>query len=526
MTSPWIHRLFLAGLCAVATAGAHAQSDKISLYKQYTLTDLSCGNGNSCWGYVSPSGREYALMGCSNKLAFVEITDPAHSSFFASIPHSDGLWADVKVYKDCAYVVTENSGTGIQVIDLSQIDNHVVTLVKTIASPGRSHTINIDTDSGFLYCVGTNQGTGTTMCFSLADPKNPVQVGSPSLTGDKYVHECQVVTYKTGPYAGKQIMFAGGTQRGFEIWDVTNKNAVTLMKRVNYPFVGYCHQGWLSDDRKTFYVNDEFDEWQNGIAVRTLVFDVSVLETADLVATYSNNRPSIDHNLYVKNGFITHSNYSSGIWIFDGNSDPKNPTYRGYYDTFPQDDRTDYVGTWSNWTFPSGTVIASDINGGLFILDASEATKTPFKTDNINVTAGAIVSGGVAQVQTVDQQYLVVGRGPATLGGDPVKIEFEGKSLWTDVSKLRFEVTDKVNTLGLQQTLELWDWTTNAWVSATNSNPLKTDALYTVQGSNPDRFVDQTTKMMKARLSLRQTGPVTTNLLQVSIDKAGWIVNP
>ena len=33
-------------------------------------------NGNDCWGFVSPSGREYALMGTSSGTAVVEITNP------------------------------------------------------------------------------------------------------------------------------------------------------------------------------------------------------------------------------------------------------------------------------------------------------------------------------------------------------------------------------------------------------------------------------------------------------------------
>ncbi|MBS1715075.1 MAG: choice-of-anchor B family protein [Armatimonadetes bacterium] len=528
MTSTWIHRLLLAGLCSAAALWADAQLTKnVTLYKNLSLGSFNASAGNDCWGYVSPSGREYALFSANNKLAFVEVTDPANPVYFANVPHTSSTWGDVKVYQSTAYAVTEAQGTGVQVIDMSDIDNHNVTLVKTLTSPGRTHNLCLDTVSGFLYTCGSRDGTGTTMCFNLANPLNPVRVGSNSIT-TTYQHDAQVVTYTEGPYAGKQIMFGSGEDRGMEIWDVTNKNSVSLIRRISYPFVGYTHQGWLSPDKKYFYVDDELDEYYGGVSTtRTLVFDVSVLATADLVATYTTGTTSIDHNLYNRNGFVFQADYSSGLRIFDTNVDRFNPPQVGWYDTFPADDRTDFVGAWSNYAFfPSGTVLISDINSGLYIVDVSEATKTPFKTDNVTIAAGAIVSGGVSQLLTVDQQYLVVGRGPATLGGDPVKIEFEGTCLWSDVSKLRFEMTGKVNTLGLQQTLELWDWTTNSWTQAAVSNPLTTDALYTVLGSNPDRFVQQTTKLMKARLSLRQTGPVTTNLLQVSIDKAGWIVNP
>ncbi|NIQ84227.1 MAG: regulator, partial [Acidobacteria bacterium] len=61
--------------------------------------------GNDCWGYTSPSGREYALMGIRNAMVIVEVTTPASPQIIASIPHIDTLWCDVKVYGTRAYVV-------------------------------------------------------------------------------------------------------------------------------------------------------------------------------------------------------------------------------------------------------------------------------------------------------------------------------------------------------------------------------------------------------------------------------------
>ena len=71
-------RALVLGFTALAftTAQAQFQSSNVTLYKQFTLAQLGASSGNSCWGYVSPSGREYAIMGCSNKAAFVEITLP------------------------------------------------------------------------------------------------------------------------------------------------------------------------------------------------------------------------------------------------------------------------------------------------------------------------------------------------------------------------------------------------------------------------------------------------------------------
>lgn len=508
-------------------ASAQYPSDKVSLYQRLSLSTLGATSGNDCWGYVSPSGREYALMGCNNRTAFVEVTNPASPVYFTHIPHSSSTWSDIKVYRNHAYVTTEASGTGIQVIDLSNIDNHQVTLVRTIASPGRTHNIHIDETSGFLYTCGSRDGTGTTMCFDLSTPGNPVQVGSNTLT-TVYQHDVQVKTFTEGPYAGRQIMFGSGEGRGLEIWDVTDKNNTFLVRRVAYPFVGYCHQGWLSSDYKYFYVNDEFDESQNSISTRTLVFDVSVLETADLVNTFTSGRPAVDHNLYYKNGFIFEANYRSGLRIFNANGNPTAPVQVGYFDTYPTNDNASYDGAWSNYPyFPSGTVIISDINRGLFIVDVTEATKTKFPVQTAVIERGVAAGGDVSKLGASDDDYMTVKRGiTANQSESPILIVMEGTSLWTDITKLSFSIEGKVNTAGLQVTLELYDYVAATWVQPQSVTGTTTDTTLTVTGSNVDRFIEAGTKKMKARVSVRSIGPTSLSQWQISLDQAEWTVNP
>jgi len=94
-------------------------SENVLLQTWMDLGDFgNPSNGNDCWGYTSPSGREYALMGLSNAMAVIEITDPTNPSIIGSISHSSSLWADIKVYQDVAYVSNE-SGGGIDVVDLA-----------------------------------------------------------------------------------------------------------------------------------------------------------------------------------------------------------------------------------------------------------------------------------------------------------------------------------------------------------------------------------------------------------------------
>lgn len=363
----------LAGLVAAAmppaTARAQYESSNISLYKQFTLADFgNAGNGNSCWGYVSGSGREYAIMGVSNKVAFVDITDPVNSQIVATVSHTNSLWADMKVYGDYCYVVNE-AGGGIQVIDISNIDNGVATLVRSVSSPSTSHTIGVNTDSGFLYPTGSSTDNGGLLIFSLADPSNPVKVNAWNTT---YVHEGHVVTYTSGPYAGKEIafLFCGG--QGIYIVDVTNKSNLVNLTHKTYPCLNYCHQGWTTDDRRYLFVDDELDEvYGCRNQTTTYVFDIADLSNIQLVNTFSNGINVPDHNLYYLNGLLFESNYGTGLRVWDV-SDVMAPAEIGYFDTYPGSNPLDFVGDWSNYPyFPSGTVIAGDINRGLFVLNVA-----------------------------------------------------------------------------------------------------------------------------------------------------------
>ena len=513
-------RSSLCLLLAFAAVGAHADgeyaSSKVKLLAHFDLAQLSARSGNTCWGYVSASGREYALMGCSNKTAIVDVTEPAKSRLITSVPHSEGLWSDIKVYKDICYVGTENSGSGIQVIDLSKIDEGKATLIKTLPTPGRSHTIALDPVGAFLYTCGSNEGVpkGATTCFSLKDPRDPQKTGAATLT-PVYQHEAEVVTYQTGKYKGKTVLFGGGEGRGLEIWDVTDKDKPFLIKRVAYPFVGYCHQGWLSADWKYFYVNDEFDEATNSIATRTLVFDVSDLENADLVSTYSTGKPSIDHNLYTRNDFNFHANYTTGLWIFDANDNPLNPRLCGYFDTYPADDNAHFDGAWSNYPLlPSGTVLISDINQGLFVVDVSEATKTSIKATSASAE-------GVKGAWSMDSLADADDNGAEVSGKGTGSVVFEGKCRWQLPSKLAFNMHAKAAKSGLSGTVEFYDWKAAKYDDAQSFETGTSYSDAAASATKVARYIEPGTKRVRARVTFKGKGSWSA-----TVDQAGWTVNP
>lgn len=362
----------------------------ITLSDFTTLTGQAQENGNSCFGYTSPSGREYAIMGLYSGTAFVEVTNPANAQFAGYIDGPNSLWRDIRVYQNYAYAGSEGGG-GIQVISLANIDaaTNRVTLVNTVTADGTiptqaTHTLEINVASGFLYrCGGGNNGL---RIYSLANPASPQFVAQWS---DRYVHECQVVNYTSGPYAGREIAivcsgFNGGhNQTGLDFLDVTNKqNIVNLYPpRLFWPNAGYSHQIWLSPDRNYAYLNDELDEGNFSINTRTIVVDTRFLKdaafTAPAVASvFFGPNAAVGHNLYTLNNLIFESNYRAGLRIYC-TANPTAPTEIAYFDTYPNDDAANFNGAWNNYPyFPSGTVIVSDIERGLFVLDVSQAANT------------------------------------------------------------------------------------------------------------------------------------------------------
>lgn len=351
-------------------------SNGITLQSWLTVGELSAvaNGGADCWGHVSGSGREYAIVGLTNCVTFVDMTNPTSPFVVGHVPGVLSTWRDIKVFQDHAYIVSEgsfgkNNGGGIQVIDMTNIDSAGITLVNTIsdATDDDTHNIALDPDSGYAYrCGGRALGL---RAYDLSVPSAPVLVGQ---WNDRYVHDAQIVTYTDGPYAGREIAFCcsgvgtgGGGDPAFDILDVTTKGMIKTLAQIHYPQPGYSHQVWISPDRKYAYLNDELDE-DGALSTTTHVIDIADLKSPVAMPAFANTSTSIGHNLYVAGGMIFEANYRSGLRVFSA-TDPQNPKEVAYFDSYPNSDSASFTGMWSNYPyFPSGNIVCSDINRGFF----------------------------------------------------------------------------------------------------------------------------------------------------------------
>lgn len=361
----------LAGLSGQTGLGSvEFESQGVELLSWLPVSWLNPGDtgGNDCWGYVSPSGTEYALMGTHHGTAIVSLADPSAPTLVEFISGAASTWRDIKTYDHYAYAVSEGGG-GIQVFDLDQVDQGIVVELPNILTGGNyaTHNVAIDTESGYLYRCG-GSGNGLRM-YSLANPASPTYVGS---WNNIYVHDAQIVTYTSGPYAGRQIAFCcggynnGHSNTGLYVVDVTSKNSPWVRDSISYSGASYSHQGWLSEDRQLFYLDDELDE--GGQAhTRTIVFDVSNLNNLSVETQFESSAKSIGHNLYTRGDYVFEANYRAGLRVFDV-SDHMNAEEVAWFDTYPGDDRANFNSLWSCYPhFPSGIVIGSDIEKGLFV---------------------------------------------------------------------------------------------------------------------------------------------------------------
>lgn len=394
--------------------------DNVDYYAHLTPMDLLAENKdgvtaslNDIWGWIDPeTGNEYALVGLTDGVTFVDVTNPAEPVVVGKLSepvnnsaeinplmarHDDqegfkeaSSWRDLKVYQNYVYVVSEQGTYGLQVFDLTRLRDvqgspQTFTQDNNYSQFGNAHNVAINPETGYAYVVGSTQGGtcaqqgGLHMINLIDNPGEPTFAGcyfeenAGGITGGRagYIHDTQCVIYQ-GPDAdhqGQELCFSS-SETSFTITNVEDKDQAFTIFNGSYSGNQYSHQGWLTDDHRYFFMNDELDELRDHNNTRTYVWNVEDLDNPEMIGFYEHNTVSVDHNLYVKGDLLYQANYTSGLRVLDiQNPEPESISTLGFFDTTPENNQPGFAGLWSVYPYLSGDkVIVSDIDNGLFIL--------------------------------------------------------------------------------------------------------------------------------------------------------------
>ncbi len=376
--------------CAGGRAAGHPchDIDLLALMPRSALGAARNESVNDLWGWADPqTGREYALVGRAAGVSMVDVTAPTQPHLVGLLPTRfvASAWRDIKTIDHYMLVGADASPFhGLQIFDLQQLRG--VSGAAPVFTPtvdylgaglgfgqggllGSSHNIAVNEESGFAYVLGSDTCAAGLHMVDLRNPLQPFFAGC--FADDGYTHDAQCVNYR-GPdagFAGRELCFAANEDT-ITVVDVTDHANPTQISRVTYSGSAYTHQVWLTEDQRYLLVDDELDELNAGHPTRTRVFDYADVANPSLIGIYDAKTSATDHNMYVKDRFAYQANYKSGLRILSlEDVDQGRLSELAFFDTYPASDEPGFEGAWSVYPFlPSGNILVSSINEGLFVL--------------------------------------------------------------------------------------------------------------------------------------------------------------
>jgi choice-of-anchor B domain-containing protein len=340
-----------------------AQSPTVNMRLRSKMSFPAKSGANIC-GYTS-NGREYAIHTTDTMTYIIDVTNPDVPKVVRRITAAPSLWHEVKVYRNYAYITSENGIYGVQIVDLSRLPDSTGTIknfqsdaTRGLINVAATHALHIDTAKGFCYLFGgahiLASGVsvqGAAVLDIKTDPLNPRYVGNYNL---KYIHD---------GYAENDTLYAGHIYDGtFAIIDFRDKSNPIVLSTTRTP-TAFTHNTWLTTDHKTVLTADE------NCGSYLASYDVSNPQQPrflDKIRTIAEEN-AIIHNTHVVNDYAVTSWYTEGVLITDVHR-PSNIVNVAQYDAF-DGDRGGFIGTWGVYPFfPSGNLVVSNITAGDFFV--------------------------------------------------------------------------------------------------------------------------------------------------------------
>lgn len=325
---------------------------------------------NGIWGWHDGAGKEYAIIGTGPGVYFVEVTNPASPQLrdFVQGRRDSCIWREIKTYGNYCYMVSDDgSPNSFQIADMSYLPDSVHLVHDDTTIFKRSHTIWVDGNK--LYCGSVKGGTAgsfaTMAVYSLANPAQPALIRRldddyPGLVG--HVHDM---------FVRNDTVYASCGNDGLYVFKLQSNGQFTLLGSMTTYFdQGYNHSSTLTEDGNYLILCEEVPD---NLYVK--IVDVSDLSNIALVSWFKSNPGATPHNPFLVGDQVVIAYYQDGVQVFDI-SNPNLAVKTGFFDTYYQNTGgypwPAYAGCWGAYPYlPSGVVLASDMQNGLFVLDAS-----------------------------------------------------------------------------------------------------------------------------------------------------------
>lgn len=363
------------------------QAELLAHWKVDTIPGSRAYNNayNEVWGVVV-NDVEYGIIGSTLGTHVFDLSDPSNpiEIFFVKGATSSTqiVHRDYHDYKGYLYAVAdEGRSSTLQIIDISTLPESIDIVYDSGDLIFRSHNIFIDTVTAKLYsCIsdGNTLDFSPLRVFDISDPVAPKVLGDYRRLGNVSISQVH------DAYINNDLAYLNCGPRGLIIANFEDMNEPQVHSYIasrSLELAGYNHSGWLSNDGTTYYVSDE--EWGEPIKV----LDVRDLENVELSMTIdagSISPLSIAHNQVVAGDYLYISYYYDGLQVYDI-SDPLSPERVMNYPTSQIPHRENYEGSWGVYPlFPSGIVLVSDMQEGLFILKGPDYLET--SVDEIGAT--------------------------------------------------------------------------------------------------------------------------------------------
>lgn len=402
----------------IAGKSGEFSCNKLDLLAHVPLAALGNSNshGNDIWGHYDLNDkREYALVGLTNGVSIVEVTDPVNPRVVNFIPGQNTVWRDLKTYQyfdearrrwmSYAYVTADNASVGTMILDLNQLPDKVVH-VSSETTDTSAHNIyisNVDYSTGvaltnrtaYMHVAGSDKQGGAFNSYSLANPINPTSVyKNPANSRNWYSHDVSslwITDARREQCVDKNNdcdVMLDYNEDEIVLWDKTDNAKPFNLARTSYQYVSYVHSGWWTEDRQFISVHDELDEQRYSLNTRVRFFAINNLRAPELAGEYIGPTPAIDHNGYTRGNRYYISNYERGLVVLDI-SDPRNPVEAGFFDTYPITNSASFNGAWGTYPFlPSGNILVNDINSGLYVIrDKTASVQGSVKFSSARVAA-------------------------------------------------------------------------------------------------------------------------------------------